>query len=67
MARDKVISTLALLLIAGFDAFALLAPATMARPVSQAVLVVIFCGVLAVTVRKVYLARRSAGRPQPPA
>ncbi|MEU8324152.1 hypothetical protein AB0C33_37820 [Nonomuraea sp. NPDC048881] len=67
MSRDKVLSALALLLTAGFVAFVLLAPATLARPVSQAVLGAILCGVVAVIARKVYLARRSAGRTQPPA
>ncbi|MFI7110829.1 hypothetical protein ACIBK9_31270 [Nonomuraea sp. NPDC050227] len=67
MPRDKVLCAMALLLTAGFVAFVLLAPATLARPVSQAVLGSILCGVVAVIARKVFLARRSTGRNQPPA
>ncbi|GAA1771799.1 hypothetical protein [Nonomuraea bangladeshensis] len=66
MSRDKMLSALALLLTGGFVAFALLAPASLTRPVSQAVLGAILFGLVAVIARKVYLARRSTSRNQPP-
>ncbi|MFI6184286.1 hypothetical protein ACIA8R_52775 [Nonomuraea sp. NPDC051191] len=67
MSRDKLLSALALLLTAGFVAFVLLAPTSLTRPVSQAVLGGVPFGVAAVIARKAYRARRSAGRTQPPA
>ncbi|MEV4018961.1 hypothetical protein AB0J35_51610 [Nonomuraea angiospora] len=61
-----MINILALLLAAGFvDFMMLLAPLSVARPVSLAALGVILASTVVVIVRKIYLARRSASRDQP--
>lgn len=65
MSRRKVINVLAVLLAAGLVVFVLLAPASMARPVSLSVLAVSLTGAFVVIARSVYLARRSARRNRP--
>ncbi|MEU7002697.1 hypothetical protein [Nonomuraea sp. NPDC046570] len=66
MSLGKVIPALAVLLTAWFVVFVLLGPASVVRPVSIAVLVIVFGAVVSL-VRNVYLARRSASRNRPPA
>lgn len=66
MSRSKVFPALSVLLTGVFVAFVLLGPASVVRPVCQALLGVVVCGAVVVIVRKVHLARRSASRNQPP-
>ncbi|MEV0621697.1 hypothetical protein AB0I81_50805 [Nonomuraea sp. NPDC050404] len=65
MSRSKMISALALLLTAGYIAFVLLAPASVTKPISAAVVVGLLSACLVAALRAVYLARRDARRAQP--
>ncbi|MFG1709488.1 hypothetical protein ACFLIM_40500 [Nonomuraea sp. M3C6] len=65
MSRSKMISVLALLLTAGYVTFALLAPASVTKPITQALVVGLLIACLVATLRSVYLARRTANRNQP--
>ncbi|MCF6468892.1 hypothetical protein FAF44_10895 [Nonomuraea sp. MG754425] len=74
MPRQKVISVLALLLTAGYVAFVLLAPASVTKPTSQALVAGLLLACLGVTLRAIYRARQAAAHrnrphpehPQPP-
>ncbi|SEH03942.1 hypothetical protein SAMN05444920_14912 [Nonomuraea solani] len=65
MSRHKMISVLALLLTTGYIAFVLLAPASVTKPISAAVVVGLLIACLVASLRAVYLARRAARRTQP--
>ncbi|MEU6718638.1 hypothetical protein ABZ897_44850 [Nonomuraea sp. NPDC046802] len=65
MPRQKMISVLALLLTAGYVTFVLLAPASLTKPTSQALVAALLIASLVATLRAVYQARRAAHRNQP--
>ncbi|MEV4362705.1 hypothetical protein [Nonomuraea sp. NPDC049625] len=73
MSRQKTIIVLAVLLTAGDIVFALLAPASMTKPVSLVLVIALLIGYLFAALRSIYRARRAASRnqaqpehPQPP-
>ncbi|MEV0386864.1 hypothetical protein [Nonomuraea sp. NPDC050643] len=73
VSRHKMISVPALLLTAGYVAFVLLAPASVTKQASQALVVGLLLACLGVALQAVHRARRAAHRtpphpehPQPP-
>ncbi|MEV6036833.1 hypothetical protein AB0L65_37170 [Nonomuraea sp. NPDC052116] len=73
MSRQKTIIVLAVFLTAGDIVFALLAPASMTKPVSLVLVIALLIGYLSAALRSIYRTRRAASHnqahpehPQPP-
>ncbi|MGW4799910.1 hypothetical protein ACWEPC_46585 [Nonomuraea sp. NPDC004297] len=65
MSRQKMISVLALLLTAGYVTFVLLAPASVTKPITQALVVGLLIACLVATLRAAHRERRAEDRNQP--